>query len=206
MRAVTFSGHSNLVGQEYFEPLYCSGKTSIHSSNISTLYASGSTDISSSTAKKLKCSGVLKAADCPKLGAITASGKTAITHCKDITEITASGKFSLESSKVNGDVIFSGDDPAISDSTIGGKLECAAKIVKISNSAIGKIVVKPIRISSEFEFFFWKWKTIAHTEQVIELSGKNCQIGSISFEDGAVGKVVLKNGATMPVNENQVVA
>jgi len=204
MSAVTFSGHSNVVGQEYSDPLYCSGSTSIHSSNISTLYTSGSTDIRASTAKKLCCSGTLKASDCPKLGEIAASGNTAITRCKDIAEITASGKFSLDSSKVNGDVILSGDGPEISDSAIGGKLECAAKILKISNSAIGKIVVKPINMSSEFEFFGWKRKTITQTEQVIELSGKNCRIGSVSFEDGAVGKVVLKNGATMPeIYENR---
>ncbi len=206
MSAVTFSGHSKLVGQEYSDPLYCSGSTSIYSSNINTLYASGSTDFRSSTAQKLHCSGVLKAADCPKLGAIAATGKVAITHCKDIAEIAASGKFSLEFSKVKGDVILSGDGPKISDSAIGGKLECAAKIVKISNSAIGKIVVKPIKISSEFGFFGWTWKTISHTEQVIELSGKNCRIGSISFEDGALGKVVLRDGATMPVKEKQIVA
>ena len=92
----------------------------------------------------------------------------------------------------------SGNRQEITDSTITGTLECAAKIVKISNSTIGQIVIKPANSSTTFEFFDWKIYTDTNSEQIVELSGKNCRVDSVSFEDGAVGKVLLRKGATMP--------
>jgi hypothetical protein len=190
-----FSGHSDIVGG-VFDNLYCSGSTDIQSAKINAIYTSGSTNLLSSTAMKINASGVFKAMDCPKLGEIKASGNAAITRCKDIENIEASGDFSLESSNVTGNVIFSGHSPKITESTIEGTLECAAKIVKISNSTIGRIALKPIKSSSGFEFFGWKNASSSPTEQVVELSGKNCRVGSISFEDGSLGKVILRDGAS----------
>ena len=163
------------------------------------MIASGSTNLFQSTANELHSSGHLEVAECT-LGKVITSGNTGISRCKEIEEIAASGAFALDASKVTGNVILSGHRPEISDSTIAGKLECVAKTVKISNASIGKIVVKPIQSYSLFEIFSWKTYSSApqSIEQVIELSGKNCQIGSIVFEDGASGKVRLKNGAKAP--------
>ncbi len=197
----TASGESivaDLVCENLF---HSSGRSQIRSSKLNKASTSGSTNLVFSTANEIRSSGHLQASDCPRLGKITASGQTAITRCAEIEKIVASGAFSLDSSKVRGNVILSGNSAEITDSTIAGKLECASKIIKISNSSIGRIIVKPIHSTSRFELFNWNiYQSSSPAEQLIELSGKNCQVGSISFTDGAVGKVLLRNGATAPKN------
>lgn len=190
-RNFTTSGYSHIAGLECENLFRSSGHTQIHASILNKMIVSGSTNLSRSTVNELRSSGHLQATDCPRLGKIVASGHAAITRCKEIAEIVASGAFTLDDSKVTGNVILSGDRLEISDSTIAGKMECSAKIIKICNSSIGQIIVKPIK--SSFELF--GWKTFSPIEQLIELSGDNCQVGSIVFEDGAVGKVRLVNGA-----------
>jgi hypothetical protein len=80
-------------------------------------------------------------------------------------------------------------------------LECIERVVKISNSSIGRIVVKPLYNHSGFEIFpFWSYvRKSSPQEQVVKLSGLNCRIASISFEGGAFGKVHLQNGAPAPI-------
>lgn len=202
----TASGQSNVEGLVCENLFHSSGHSQIQSSKLNKISTSGSTNLFQSTANEIRSSGHLQASDCPRLGKITTSGQTAITRCEEIDKIVASGAFSLDSSKVKGNVILSGNSVEITDSTIAGKLECASKIIKISNSSIGSIIVKPIQSTARFEFFSWNTSSYisqtssSSTEQLIELSGKNCRVGSISFMDGAVGKVLLRNGATAPKN------
>lgn len=186
----TASGQSNVVGLVCEHLFHSSGHSQIQSSKLNKVSTSGSTNLFQSTANEIRSSGHLQASDCPRLGKVIASGQTAMTRCEEIEKIVASGAFSLDSSKVKGNVILSGNFAEIADSTIAGKLECASKIIKISNSSIGRIIVKPINSTSRFEFFSWNTSTYisqtsSPTEQLIELSGKNCRVGSISFTDGA---------------------
>lgn len=197
----TASGQSIVAGLVCENLFHSSGHSRILSSKLNKVSTSGSTNLMFCTANEIRSSGYLQALQCPRLGKVTVSGQTAISGCAEIEKIVASGAFSLDASKVTGNVVLSGNSPEIANSTIAGTLECASKIIKISNSSIGRIVVKPIHTTSRFELFNWNIsQSSSPTEQLIELSGKNCQVGSISFTDGAVGKVLLRNGATAPKN------
>jgi hypothetical protein len=196
----TASGDSIVAGLECENLFHSSGRSQIRSSKLNKVSTSGSTNLVFSTANEIRSSGHFQASN-SRLGTVTASGQTAINRCGEIEKIVASGAFSLDASKVTSDVILSGNSAEITDSTIAGKLECASKIIKISDSTIGRIIVKPIHSTSRFELFSWNFsQTSSPAEQLIELSGKNCQVGSILFADGAVGKVLLRNGASAPKN------
>ncbi len=207
------SGHSNLNSIVCTNLLQSSGHTKIEASMLNQVRVSGWTKFFQSTANEISSSGHLKISDCPKIGTVKASGHTTLDHCQEVGDIAASGGFSLNDSKVTGNVTLSGKETAIIDSTISGTLECAEKIIKIRNSTIGRVVVKPVKYSStrySFELeIFPNWKTpisyksygpvTESQEQIVELSGKNCRVGSITFEEGVIGRVVLKDGATLPV-------
>jgi hypothetical protein len=196
----TACGLSKLMGLICTNLFTSSGYTKIKTSQLNKMRVSGTTKLRQSTAGEIHSSGHLEASHCPKLGKIQASGHASLNHCQDIKEIVASGAFSLDCSKVQGNVTLTGNEATITGSTIVGKLQCAEKIVKISNSSIGRIIVRPVNNNWRFEILpFWSYlRKSSPQEQVIELSGKNCQTPSISFEDGAFGKVYLQNGATRP--------
>lgn len=214
MNSMSFSGNCSIQNQSvqnfsasgncYVDGLSCkdlfhsSGFSQIQSSKLNKVTTSGSTKIFQSTMNEIRSSGYLQASDCPRLGNVTTSGSTSLTRCKDIQEIVSSGAFHLAFSQVSGNVRSSGHRSEITDSAITGTFECAAKVVKVSNSTIGKIVIKPSKSNVSFFFMGWKIGSETNSEQIVELFGKNCRVDSISFEDGAVGKVVLRDGATMP--------
>jgi len=157
----------------------------------------GSTQLTKSEAYEVNASGSFQASDCLKLGKVVTSGSSSISNCKEVGEIVASGGFSLDGSNVKGNVAITGDHSDINNSSIRGTLECAGRIVKVFNSTINQISVKPARYNFRFDFFLWGWESSSKKEQIIELSGKECRVGSVSFEEGAFGKVRLKNGATV---------
>lgn len=193
----------NLICENFFT---FSGRGEIKSSKLNEMKVSGNTLLIESIAGKIRSSGRFQATDCPKLQEITGSGFVGLERCSEVGEIVATGGFALKTSKVSGNVTISGHDASIDNSTIAGTLECAEKIVKISNSIIEKIVVKPTRKTSgpRWEFRIWSFSIsfgspFKEQEQVIELSGEKCQIGSIAFEEGATGKVLVKAGASVPI-------
>jgi hypothetical protein len=161
---------------------------------------SGSTDLRNSIATDIVASGHFYASDCANLGKVKTSGHAHFVNCKEVKEIKASASLSLLTTRVEGDVTHSGTDIQVNHSVVTGKLECADRKIFVNDSIVKKIIVKPINtsFSYSFEFFgikFAKQETSTSPEQVIELTGKNCVVGSICFEEGVKGKVVLKNGA-----------
>lgn len=201
------SGASDVYGMVCTNLFQSSGATNIDSSKLNRVHVSGSTQLFHTTVNQLNSNGNLEVTDCPKIGQVFASGNTIMNHCYEIGDIKASGVFSLNDSKVSGNVNLSGNESDIKNSTILGTLECAERIIKISNSTIGRIVVKPVKSTRyDWQFqLFPNWTPIsikAETEakeQIVELSGKDCHVGSITFEDGVIGKVVLKDGAKPPL-------
>jgi hypothetical protein len=65
-----------------------------------------------------------------------------------------------------------------------------------------RIIIKPynqlLRFTWPFAFLNYLFLPKGQA-QAVELSGKNCQVNSVSFEDGAVGKVYVTDGACRPV-------
>lgn len=192
------SGSCNLDNITCTGPLTCSGSAQIKNSHLHTIKVSGNTDLRNSTADNVTASGNFHALDCLKLGSIHASGHASFVNCENVNEIVASGSLSLLTTQVNGNVIHSGKNLHISDTTITGKLECIDE-TKVNNSSIDEIVVKRDKSSSySLEFFgIFKFTKQSHntSEQVVELIGKNCVVNSISFEEGCSGTVILKDGA-----------
>jgi len=193
----------NLICEKFFT---FSGRAEIKSSKFNEMKVSGSTSLVESTAGKILSSGRFQATNCPRLQEITGSGFVGLDRCPEVGEVVTTGGFALKASKVSGNVTIQGREASIDDSTIAGTLECADKIVKISNSSIQKIIVKPIHENSgpRWEFRIWSFSIsfgspLEGQEQVIELSGEKCRIGSIAFEEGAVGKVLVKAGASVPI-------
>ena len=193
----------NLICKKIFT---FSGRAEIKSSKFNEMEVSGSTSLIESIAGNILSSGRFQATNCPRLQKITGSGFVGLDRCSEVGEVVTTGGFALKTSKVSGNVTIQGREASIEDSAIEGTLKCAQKIVKISNSSIQKIVVKPNREDSVsrwefriFSFYISFGPPFKRQEQVIELSGEKCQIGSIAFEEGAVGKVLVKAGASVPI-------
>lgn len=177
------------------------GSASIDCSHLDQLHVSGSAHLTQSIAKAISISGTLIASDCERIGSINSAGRTHLSRCEVTDTITASGTLSLTASKVHGKVFYSGAEPEIVDSEIPA-LESSSPSVKISNSSIEEIVMKPTHTSYSWRinFFCWKWESVAETStvpQTVELRGLGCKVGTIRFEIGE-GTVVLKDGAAAP--------
>lgn len=175
-------------------PLVHSGNITLKNSQLNTMKVSGSIDLRDSTATDISTSGHFYASDCLNLGKVEASGQAHFINCSEIEEINVSGGFSLLNTRVKGDIIHSGKDLQINDSVINGKLECADRKVVVNNSSIEKIIIKS---AGDFKFSFkcLGMELEYFNKQIVELSGKNCVVGSIYFDEGVKGVVILKNGA-----------
>ena len=190
------NGKAQLNGITCEGPLVTSGDTQVQNSQLKSVRSSGEMDLHHSTADALTVSGRLYASDCPKLGHIQAAGQAKLENCPDVQGIVAAGSLSLTKTRVKGDVVYSGQEAQIEESTITGKLECSSERVEIRNSSIEKIVIKPEHNAGFYEFFWFKFlKPTPISEQVVVLIGKNCSVGSISFAEGCKGKVILQEGA-----------
>lgn len=192
------SGNCNLSNITCTGPLVCSGSARIENSNLNIVKASGNIELHNCMTDQVFSSGHFYALNCAKLGAVNTSGQTHLINCKNVSGILASGSLSLLNTYVSGNVIHLGIDVEINQSTIAGKLECLDRKIKIHNSTADEIVVRRNPNSYSFECFgIFKFNKEAFTspEYVIELIGKQCVINSISFENGCVGKVILKDGA-----------
>lgn len=174
--------------------LSCSGTVDIDSSQLNRVNTAGSAQLTRSHAQEVRSSGSLQATDC-SLGSIQSSGSTTLARCIDIGDISAAGGFDMTASKVHGKVVLSGGEATIKDCKLSGGLECAEQTVHIENSSVDRILVKPI-ISYAVSFFGLKWSAECSDQKII-LKGKDCRIGSIVFEDGAKGCVILRNGAAV---------
>lgn len=181
--------------------LSCSGSTMIKDSRLNTMRVSGETELRNSTAGDISASGNFYASDCPKLGDVKTSGHAAFVNCGDVQGVVASGFLSLLGTRVEGDVRHSGRELQINQSTINGKLECSDRKIALTDSSVQAIIVKPCNSSSysySLEFFgikLSKQQVASSSEYLVELVGKNCIVGSVSFEEGINGRVVLKNEA-----------
>lgn len=200
VETIKCSGITTLDNITCLGPLTCSGSIKVNNSQLSTMKVSGSTELRNSTATNIVASGHFYASDCLKIGEVQAAGNAHFVNCSEVKEIKCSSSLSLLTTRVGGDVIYSGMDIQINDSVIAGKLECTDKKIIIHNSTIEKIIVKPVNHSFSYFFNFFgiefaKQAVTTPFEQVIELIGKNCTVGSIYFEEGVRGRVILKEGA-----------
>jgi|GEM_PF-4030610 len=172
--------------------LTCSGSLEIDSSKLNDVISSGTAHLTRSNAKTIRSSGSLEITDCGSIGSVKAAGSAEISGCQEIDEIIASGGFVLTASKVNRKAVLSGHEARISDSRIAD-LECANRSVNISNSSVGRIVVKPV--FNTVSYLGWAISS-ANPPQTVELSGNNCRADSVVFNDGIRdGIVILKDGA-----------
>jgi hypothetical protein len=172
-----------------------SGTASLQSSDLNHIQSSGTLNLVHSVANTIFSSGSCSAADCPRIGSIISSGSTSLSRCKEIGAITVSGGFSLVSSKVHGKVVVSGEKAEISDSSIENTLESSNRTIKVANSSIREIVLKPCKNSRSFSGFFTSEVIVPQT---VILAGKSCKIDRIRFEDGATGKVILNDVVALP--------
>lgn len=206
---LNISGNAHVDHVTCTDSLTCSGKVLISSSRLCSVHISGSAEMHQSTAEEITLSGRLRAENCPELGIIKASGQLDLINCMRVSQITASGSLSLLSSLVQGDVIHTGRDLQMNGSRIAGNLTCCDQHVSIHQSAVNSIIVKKaegnnfsfnlkgfsfnLNIGSGiFNFFKQDCKPV---EQVVELNGSHCVVNTILFEEGVIGRVILKNGA-----------
>lgn len=206
VQSLTISGKAYINHVTCTDSLTCSGKADIDSSHLHSVRISGYMGMRQSTADEITVSGHLRAEDCPMIGNIRASGQLHLVNCAQINDIRASGALSLLHTNVQGDVIHTGRELQMTDSRIEGKLTCSDQKISINQSYVNEIVVKGgekqlVLFGNVFSFNiqFGNFKFFRHygttSEPVVELSGPNCVVHSISFEKGISGRVILKNGA-----------
>jgi hypothetical protein len=148
------SGNLELKNSTLTGRLSNSGNVNLQSSDLNHIQSSGTLNLVNSVANTIFSSGSCSAVDCPRIGSIVSSGSTSFSRCKEIGPITVSGGFSLASSKVHGKVVVSGEKAEISDSSIENTLESSNRIIKVANSSIREIVLKPCKNSRSFSGFF----------------------------------------------------
>jgi len=211
---LTVSGKAVVENVTCKHSFTCSGKVDVCSSTFHSAHISGYAAIRQSTAAEISVSGHLRAEDCPNLGSIKASGQLHLVNCPQVDHIQSSGTLSLLHTKVVGNVKHTGSDLQITNSLIAGKLTCSDKKIVIHQSYVNEIIVK--KAESSFNIFCWNiniagFKFFRHdgasSEQVVELDGPLCEVNTISFEEGRIGRVILKNGAKVlgPVLRGTVV-
>lgn len=210
-----------LEGETRTEPFTSSRHVQLKNSHVGSVQVAGDIDLCSSTAGNILVTGKLDAHNCAKLGMIEASGHIHMTNCVDVEGVKGSQELSLLRTQVSGNVKHEslhvhieqvervGSEVNINESAIAGKLECNDRKVKISNSFVNEVVMKRYELPPTFvelmPFFNSLNKKAAEhikkytssSEQVVELSGTNCVVNSITFPEGVAGKVILKNGAKM---------
>jgi hypothetical protein len=190
------SGAAQLNGIKCKGPLVTQGDTQIRNSELKSVKSCGEVDLRYSTAGAMTVSGRFYASNCPQLGSIQAAGFTKLENCPDVQGIVAAGELFLTRTRVYGDTVYSGAQAQIEESTITGTLECSSERLEIRNSSIQHIVVKPTHNFGFYDLFWLRFlRPTPISEQVVVLTGKSCNIGSISFVEGCKGKVILQDGA-----------
>ena len=164
-----------------------SGFCSLQDQTIPFFRSSGSTILKNIVCKNdVTTSGSLTAKDCD-LNIVKVSG-SAFFETSKINDFSGTGRIELKGSTIQ-NCNTSGFLNIEKSSKIGDVTHSGN--VRICNSEVKSILIK--RCSNHFfEFFGYSQ---APSLQTVELVGKDCKIGSITFEEGCQGEVVLKDGA-----------
>ena len=177
----------------------CAGSAKLHSSQLNKVRVSGSTKLVDTVANQIHSSGSFHASGC-RLGSVDASGSAQLFSCTLLDGMNASGSLNLTASKIHGKVLSSGGAEIV-NSTIDQTLESSGRLIKVIDSTIKEIFVKPCSSYSwslKLGFFNWEYQSSTSDPQKVELSGKSCKVDTIHFKTAAPGVVILKNGAPAP--------
>lgn len=179
---VTCKGSVNSAGSMIakectLEKVKSAGSSILEKCQLQHLRGSGSTRLVESSVESVKTAGDLE-----------------ITQSK-IGQIQHAGRLRIQNSTIQGNVSHAGK-VEILNSTIQDTLESCAQHIKIHESQIKNILVKPQKTSGLQIFGYDVFAlAIPSKKQTVELIGGNCSVGSIIFEKKCNGLVVQKEGA-----------
>jgi hypothetical protein len=190
-------GLNRFAGRTISYPIHSRGDLDIFECRLQSVFNVGRLTLSGSSIQgQCFAVGTLKAKNCSQIGEVQSAGELDIEGCSDIGNILAAGDFSLADSHVRGNVMISGDSADITNSTLDGALKAANQTVRVANSRIRQIAMMPIYQTEKHEPFSGAVRTTRSVmPQAVELTGANTHVDEITFKDGAIGTVYLKDGA-----------
>ncbi|MBX9924393.1 MAG: hypothetical protein K2Y01_09815 [Rhabdochlamydiaceae bacterium] len=127
-------------------------------------------------------------------GPVKTAGDLQLEH-STIGELAHAGHLRIDGSMIQKSVCHAGKIE-VNNSKIQNTLKTSSEDIKVHDSQIKTILVRPQQNSSLKIFGFTLFSSsVSPKTQTVELTGRNCRIGSIIFEKGCNGQVVQKDGA-----------